>query len=172
MLIKQPRGTAKLTIVLGTFCFRSTRIVTGRVAAELAVPQAVATAGIHLNQCRKGFWNLVKTKKRSGRMMNRCRKKQERQNPMCMPRAVPTDAMSTACQSGMGNLQRAEGRTTHEIAQNEEEDTDGGELDEERDDLGDHAVDLDDALVYDGVGAYCISMHDHLTSWTNILSIR
>lgn len=50
MLIMHPSGTANCTIVFGTFLFNSVRIVTGNVAALLAVPHAVASAGVHLIQ--------------------------------------------------------------------------------------------------------------------------
>ena len=70
MLIKQPKGTVNFAIVSGTPCARTVFKVTGRVAAEEAVPQAVIQAGEDFSQNGYGLI-LVKAKKMMGIKMKR-----------------------------------------------------------------------------------------------------
>ena len=88
MFIKHPRGLANFAIVTGTPLSSVTLIVTGNVAALLAVPHAVIQAGLHLNQNVYGF-RLVTAKKIMGRMMKRCRTMPTRVPPIRMPRLRP-----------------------------------------------------------------------------------
>lgn len=62
MLIKAPSGSVNLQTVCGIPRFSDVRMVTGSVAAEEAVPQAVIHAGEHLSQYEYGLV-LVKAKK-------------------------------------------------------------------------------------------------------------
>ena len=61
ILTKHPRGTTNFTTVSGTPLALQHLNVTGKVAALLAVPQAVIQAGEFLNQKDQGFF-LTKAK--------------------------------------------------------------------------------------------------------------
>lgn len=64
------RGTANFVTVTGTPCSKTQRMVTGSVAAEEAVPQAVIQAGLQRIHNVYGFLR-VNAKKIAGMIMNK-----------------------------------------------------------------------------------------------------
>lgn len=70
MLIRVPSGVVNLYTFCGILFSSKQRIVTGRVAADEAEPQAVIQAGECFSQKENGF-SLVKAKYMIGRMMKR-----------------------------------------------------------------------------------------------------
>jgi hypothetical protein len=100
MLIRQPRGTTSFVTVTETPPSKTHLIVTGSVAADDAVPQAVIQAGLHVNQIAYGLFCVI-MRKRMGMMINRCSTIPARVPPMRIPRFIPISATSTRNKFGM-----------------------------------------------------------------------
>jgi hypothetical protein len=94
------RGTANFVTVTGTPLSNTHLIVTGNVAAELAVPHAVIHAGLHFIHIVYGFC-LVTAKKIAGMIMKRCSTMPTSVPPIKTPRFKPISARSRRKRLGM-----------------------------------------------------------------------